>query len=120
MGETTYNTIGRPLPGRKNIVISRDTALKINGAQVVNDITSLSEYDIEGTGVVMGGAQIYKLLLPMVDTIVATEVDGEFEADTYLEPLDASVWSEQSRTHHKADAENKYDFDIVEYQRVKH
>ena len=118
MGETTFKTIGRPLPGRKNIVLSRDAELKIDGVQIVNDVSSLSEVDIQGRGVVMGGAQIYKLLLPMVSTIIATEVDAEFEADTFLDPLKKEEWEEVSRMHHPADSDNKYDFDIVEYHRV--
>ena len=118
MGETTYKTIGKPLGGRKNIVISRDPNLQIDGAMVVNDVQKLTSADIEGLGVVMGGAQIYRLMLPMVNTIMATEVDGEFVADTYLDPIDMNEWQEVKRHHHPADAQNLYDFDFVEYKRA--
>ena len=70
---------------------------------------------------IIGGAQVYgdALNTPEIDTIYATEIDASFlDADTFFPELDMSVWQEISRVHHPADAENKYDFDFVTYQRT--
>ena len=70
---------------------------------------------------IIGGAQVYgdALKMPEIDTIYATEIDASFpDADTFFPELDMTVWRETSRVHHSADAENKYDFDFVTYQRT--
>lgn len=120
MGRKTFESIGcRPLPERENIVISsRPTGVKgILTAMNLESALALSRYPT----FIIGGARVYgdALKMPEIDTIYATEVDAAFpDADTFFPELDMSVWREISRVHHPADAENKYDFDFVTYQRA--
>ena len=120
MGRKTFESIGsRPLPERENIVISsRPTGVKgILTAMNLESALALSRYPV----FIIGGAQVYgdALKMPEIDTIYATEVDAAFpDADTFFPELDMIVWRETSRVHHPADAENKYDFDFVTYQRT--
>lgn len=120
MGRKTFESIGRrPLPERENIVISsRPTGVKgVLTAMNLPSALALSRYPV----FIIGGAQVYgdALKMPEIDTIYATEVDAAFpDADTFFPELDMAVWQETSRVHHPADAENKYDFDFVTYQRT--
>ena len=120
MGRKTFESIGcRPLPERENIVISsQPTGVKgVLTAMNLPSALALSRYPV----FIIGGAQVYgdALKMPEIDTIYATEVDAAFpDADTFFPELDMSVWQEISRVHHPADAENKYDFDFVMYQRA--
>ena len=120
MGRRTFESIGcRPLPERENIVISsRPTGVKgVLTAMNLPSALALSRYPT----FIIGGAQVYgdALKTPEIDTIYATEIDASFpDADTFFPELDMTVWREISRVHHPADAENKYDFDFVTYQRA--
>ncbi len=120
MGRKTFESIGsRPLPERENIVISsRPTGVKgVLTAVNLESALVLARYKT----FIIGGAQVYgdALNTPEIDTIYATEIDASFlDADTFFPELDMSVWQEISRVHHPADAENKYDFDFVTYQRT--
>ena len=120
MGRRTFESIGcRPLPERENIVISSRPA-GVKGVLTAMNLPSalaLSRYPT----FIIGGAQVYgdALKTPEIDTIYATEIDASFpDADTFFPELDMAVWRETSRVHHPADAENKYDFDFVTYQRT--
>ena len=120
MGRKTFESIGsQPLPDRENIVISsKPTGLKkVLTAMNLRSALALSRYPT----FIIGGAQVYKDALdtPEIDTIYATEIDATFpDADTFFPEIDMTVWQEVSRVHHPADAENKYDFDFVTYQRA--
>ena len=120
MGRKTFDSIGIPLPGRQNIVISRSTMI-IEGATAV---TSLDEayraVEPDREIYIIGGGQIYEAALPTVDRVVATEVDAEFpQATVFFPALDRAIWHEVSREHHDADERNKYPFDFVVYDRAK-
>jgi len=119
MGRKTYESIGRPLPSRHNIVISRDGE-PIDGVTVV---TSLDDAYMAATTAdvyVIGGGQIYRLALDSVDQILATEVDASFPAaEIFFPVLDETVWRESSREHHDADEQNKYSFDFVTYTKQR-
>lgn len=120
MGRKTFESIGsRPLPERENIVISsRPTGIKgVLTAMNLPSALALSRYPV----FIIGGAQVYGDALKMseIDTIYATEIDASFpDADTFFPEIDMTTWQEVSRVHHPADAENKYDFDFVTYQRA--
>lgn len=118
MGHKTYDSIGRPLPGRQNIVISRQP-LEIEGATVVSSLEdAFAAVEPGKDGVVIGGGQIYALAYDVVDVIFATEVQAEFpQASVFFPKIDPSNWQEESREHHEADERNKYDFDFVTYRR---
>ncbi|HJP81696.1 MAG TPA: dihydrofolate reductase [Candidatus Saccharimonadales bacterium] len=119
MGRKTFDSIGRPLPGRQNIVISRDASLLIEGAAVATSLDAAYAMTEPGRDIfVIGGGQIYELALPTVDRIIATEVDASFdEADTFFPAFSPSEWQEVARERHTADERNKYAFDFVTYAR---
>ncbi len=118
MGRKTFESIGRPLKDRQNIVISHSD-LPIEGAQVVNNLTAA--YDLVENGrdaYVIGGGQIYNLAFETADQILATEVDAIFDQATVFFPaIDRAEWHEVSREKHAADDHNLYDYDFVTYRR---
>ena len=99
MGRKTWDSIGKPLVDRRNIVLTRDTALQLPGVEVVTsleDALSLAhERDDEPR--VIGGAEIYRLALPLATRIYLTEVDRDVEGDAFFPPLDRSAWREVER-----------------------
>jgi dihydrofolate reductase len=120
MGRNTYISIGRPLPNRRNIVISHRSEF-IRGVEVVNSLEAA--YDLVAPDMdvfIIGGGQIYNLAFDTVDRILATEVDATFKNATIFFPeIDKSVWREVGREHHNAGGGDKYSFDFVEYARIK-
>jgi len=118
MGRKTWESIGRPLPGRTNIVISRNPAFAAEGAKVV---TSLEEAlalagriaDRAGEAVVIGGAEIYRAALPQADRLYITEVHAEVEGDARLPAIDWNQWREASREYHAGEP----DYSFVCYER---
>lgn len=88
MGRKTWQSLGRPLPGRQNIVLTRDTNFAAEGATVIHDIAELEQLELADSEVmVIGGAQIYALMLPHMRGIYVSEVHGEWQADTYFPPF---------------------------------
>lgn len=88
MGRKTWQSLGRPLPGRQNIVLTRDTAFEAPGATVIHDIADLQQMELQSSEVmVIGGAQIYELMLPHMSALYVSEVQGEWQADTYFPPF---------------------------------
>ncbi|GAA5315856.1 MAG: dihydrofolate reductase [Candidatus Pelagadaptatus aseana] len=103
MGRKTYDSIGRPLPGRKNIVITRQPDWQADGVVAVNDLASAVTMAREEAGrqgvaevMVIGGAQIYAEALPMAQRIYVTRVDVELEGDAFFPPLSEADWLESS------------------------
>ena len=118
MGRKTWDSLGRPLPGRRNIVITRDTTKALVGAEGFASLLQALEAVKEAEQVfIIGGAQIYQQALPLVDRIVATEIQADIEGDAVFEPLDQAVWRETSRLPQPA--ENGLVYDLVEYHRIK-
>lgn len=118
MGRNTYASIGRPLPNRQNIVISR-TLEAIEGVTVVRNLDeAYAAVEAEKTAFVIGGGQIYALAMPTIDRIYATEVDAAFpQADIFFPAIDPASWKETAREHQVADERNLYNFDFVTYDR---
>ncbi len=116
MGRKTYETIGRPLANRENIVVSREQ-VEIEGVKVATSLEeaySLATHDIY----VMGGGQIYALAINDMDVLYVTEVQATFpEATIFFPTIDMNIWQEASREHHEADERNKYAFDFVTYKK---
>jgi len=119
MGRKTFESIGRTLPGRQNIIISRDMNTIVDGAAVASGLeTAYSMVEPHREVFVIGGGQIYQLAMDSVDKIIATEVDARFDqADVFFPKIDTKVWHEKSREHHTADDKNRYDYDFVTYVR---
>ena len=118
MGRKTWDSLGRPLPGRRNIVITRDAAKAVVGAECFTSLSQSLEAVKDAEHVfVIGGAQIYQQSLPLAHRIVATEIQADIEGDAVFEPLDQAVWVETSRMPQPA--ENGLAYDLVEYHRFK-
>lgn len=85
MGRKTWESLGRPLPGRQNIVLTRSANYQAEGALVIHDLAELNNIELVHPEVmVIGGAQIYELMLPLMQGIYVSEVAGEWEADTWF------------------------------------
>jgi len=116
MGRKTWDSLGRPLPGRRNIVISRDASKVANGAEFVSILDeALNRLAPNEDAYIIGGAQIYQQALPLVDHVVATEVQAIVEGDAFFATLDPTLWKEVSRVSQPP--ENGLAYDIVQYDR---
>jgi len=124
MGRKTYDSIGRPLPKRLNIVVSRQLDLMIEGCVVVPTlhaaIAMASHVEHQPEGVtpevfVIGGAQIYEAALPLAQRLVLTEVKRTFEADAFFPEWYKADWTEVSREANR-DAVSGLDYDFVDYR----
>lgn len=124
MGRATFDSIGKPLPGRDNIVVSRDVNLKIEGAAVVATPTAAldlariraDEKNLDEI-IVMGGGQIYTQLLPQADRLYLTKVLADVEGDAYFPALDAKEWKQVSSEAVAASGDNPYAFCYVTLER---
>ncbi|WP_234735239.1 dihydrofolate reductase [Tellurirhabdus bombi] len=125
MGRKTFEALGKPLPNRTNIVITRNTGFQAAGCIVVDSLEKAVE-EGQKTGAeeifVIGGAEIYRQALPIADLLYLTDVKGTFEGDTYFPEYDAirsetSVWKERSRVPHTADERHAVAFDFVIWER---
>lgn len=120
MGRKTYESIGRPLPNRSNIIISRNPDFKAEGCTVVKDIAAAvdcaQKQDSEEIFII-GGAEVYKQLLPEIDRIYLTIVHEDFEGDAYFPELDMSEWHESERVRHEADEINEFACSFIVLER---
>ncbi len=125
MGRKTYESIGKPLPERCNIVLSRQQGLEWDGVSVVHTLaqaralaTDYSMRNGKREYFVIGGAEIYALALPKADCLYLTRVQTEISGDTWFPELDHSEWRELSRQDFCQDAENDWDFSILKLARI--
>lgn len=119
MGRKTWESIGRPLPGRTNIVVTRNGSYAAEGAKVVNSLeeaVSLAESIalIDGTdeAFVIGGAELYRQAMDHAQTMYLTRVHAEVDGDAYLDSFHEQDWDEVSREDHPAEGPNPYDYSI--------
>ncbi|MEM9388952.1 MAG: dihydrofolate reductase, partial [Bacteroidota bacterium] len=121
MGRKNYESIPakyRPLPNRKNIVITRQPDYKAEGAFVVNSLEeAIASADNENPDeiFIIGGGQIYEMGLKVADIMYITEIHHEFDGDAYFPEYDKSVWKEEERVPHTRDERHAYPFDFVTY-----
>lgn len=116
MGRKTWESLGRPLPGRPNLVVSRNPHYAADGAQVFDTLDAALKACGDHQHVcVIGGEQLFRLALPSAQEIVATEVHADIDGDTWFPPLDPSHWQEAQRQPQPA--ENGLDYDFVLYRR---
>ena len=120
MGRRTYESIGKPLPGRKNIVVTHNRAFEAPGCIVV---ASLEEAWKAADGAdevcVIGGTTLFAETLPGADVIHLTEVEAEVEGDTWFPPFDRGEWQEKEIARHPADERHAYPFRILELTRKR-
>jgi dihydrofolate reductase len=124
MGRKTFVSIGKPLPGRTNIVVSRDPGFNPDGVIVVRDLEQalrVARDDAERRGVgeiaAIGGTDIFTQLLPLADRLEITHVHVRPEGDTYFPPIDATQWHPVARSDHPAGPQDEAGFSFVTYAR---
>jgi len=109
MGRKTFDSVGKPLPNRRNIIITRRTGLEIPGAEVVNTLDeALSLCDDNEEVFIVGGAEIYKMAMDVTDKIYLTVVKGTFDADTYFPAIDPDKWMETDQISFEPDEKNPW------------
>jgi dihydrofolate reductase len=119
MGRKTYDSIRRALPGRRNIVISRDASLVIEDVEIANSLKAALEMTADADEVfVIGGQQIYQAALPLADRIELTLIDRDFEGDVLFPEIDSATWKESQRESHE-DPETGLKYDFVRLDRIK-
>ena len=119
MGRRTYESIGRPLPNRTNIVVTRQMDWQADGCETAHSVPEALERaaQLDEEVFVIGGAEIYQQALPAADTIYLTEVHHEFEGDVLFPELNHAVWREESRQRHEPDDKHAYPFSFVTLKR---
>lgn len=117
MGRKTYESIGRPLPKRTNVVITRGD-MQIEGCQMAHSLEeAFAMFDSAEDVFVIGGAQIYEQALPLADRILLTIVHRDYEGDTAFPAIDESQWEECSRERFERGEQFEYPFSFVELRR---
>jgi dihydrofolate reductase len=120
MGRKTYESIGKPLPGRENIVITRDENYEPEGCTVMNSIEDLLAYTAVNRSeevFVIGGAEIFKEILPHADKLYLTMIHHQFEGDTFFPVFDIDKWELETRENGLKDEKNPYDYEFLIYKR---
>jgi len=111
MGRKTYDSVGKPLPNRRNIVITRKNGLEIPGVEVVHTLEeALALCDEHEEVFIGGGAEIYKMAMSMTDKIYLTVVKGIFDADTFFPEIDPNNWEETESISFEADEKNAFGY----------
>lgn len=126
MGRKTYDSIGKPLPGRTSIIVTRNKDYKPANANFINPecwvVNSLEEAVnaakamSESEAFIIGGAEIINESIGLADKIYLTEIKKDFEGDVFLKSIDRSFWNEVKRVENCADEKNPYNYDFVELE----
>lgn len=118
MGRKTWESIGRPLPGRTSIVVTRNPSYVAAGATVVSSLAAALESARGDTEVfVIGGAEVYRDALPQADRIYVTELQADYEGDVHFPPLIPAQWRAGKRERHAAE-DDKPAWDLLVYDRI--
>ena len=118
MGRRTFDSIGKPLPGRRSLVLTRDRGFSAAGIETVHDWDAALAAAGADTLMVVGGAEIYALALPHADRIHLTEVDAAPEGDTFFPDFDRSPFHETFREPHAAGPRDAHAFTFVDLERI--
>jgi dihydrofolate reductase len=119
MGRKTFESIGKALPGRKNIVLTRDSGYKAPGCVMAESMEAA--FAVAGQVeeiMVIGGATVFELVLPQAQKIHLTHIDAEFEGDTWFPEIDADAWTVRGKTVHAADDRNPYSYTFSTLDRL--
>jgi dihydrofolate reductase len=115
MGRLTWASLGKPLPGRENIVVSRQPAFEAPGASVASSVeAAVALCAGEPVAFVIGGAEIYAAALPLADGLVLTEIDKDYEGDTRFPDWDRKAWRETQKEAHTAADGVRFNFVLYE------
>jgi dihydrofolate reductase len=120
MGRKTYESIGRLLPGRTSIVVSRNVDFRPSGVEVARNLTdAIRLASASDEAFVVGGGQVYAESLPLADRLYITAVDADVEGDTFFPPFDASAWRLVEESFQPADEKNLYASRFLVYNRAR-
>lgn len=122
MGRKTFDSIleatgGKPLPNRRNVVLTRDQAFRHPGVEVLHDVRELTT--LGGDVYVIGGGQVYAAAIDSADVLYMTEVHAQVDGDARFPAIDPAIWREVLREAHPADERNEYAFDFVTYEKIR-
>ncbi len=119
MGRKTHESIGRPLPGRENIIITRDKHYRAEGCTVLHSLEAVFEHcrDVDEV-MITGGSEIYKHALEKATRLYLTEVHAEIEGDTFFPEFNRNEWQETGRETFKADEKNEFDYSFVVLDKI--
>ena len=119
MGRRTWDSIGWPLPGRRNLVLTRDPAFQPVGAEVAPSVeTAIDMADDADELMVIGGGQVYELFLDRASRVYLTHVATEIDGDAFFPSLDADEWTLSSTDVHRADDRHAFDYEFRVYDRL--
>lgn len=116
MGRKTFDSIGRPLPNRRNIVITRNPEWRHDGVDVVTSVAAAIAAAGDGDAFIIGGAQIFAEALPLTQRLIVTEINKSFDCDTFFPAINPALWQETARDGYHADSHD-CGYAIVTYQR---
>ncbi len=118
MGRKTFDSIGRALPGRRNIIITRNPDFSAEGCEIVNDIDgALDRCSDQDELMLIGGASLYEQILTRVNNMYITQVHHSFEGDTWFPEFDLAEWKIESQQDYSDEGNNKYAYSFVKYVR---
>lgn len=120
MGRRTFESLGRVLPNRKHIILCNDKQLNIDdeNVEILPDISMLDKYkDSPEENFIIGGATIYRLLMPMADKMYVTHIDKEFDGDVYFPQIDEREWKVVDEEEGPDDGKNSFKYKYVTYER---
>jgi dihydrofolate reductase len=120
IGRRTWEEVGKPLPGRTMVVVTRSRRFALEGVQVVRSVEQAIELAVEDDEpFIGGGSQIYRIALAqdLVDRIYLTRIDADVEGDTFFPEFDLDEWEIVSEEHHEADEKNEFDYSFLVYER---
>ena len=119
MGRKTFESVGKPLPGRTNIIISRQNDLKEANCIVVHSLDEAIKYIVEDNEpFICGGAEIYKQAFDIADKMYLTRIHEEFDGDTFFPEINMNVWAEKGREDFEPDDKNKYAYSFCVFKRI--
>ena len=120
MGRKTFESLGRVLPNRKHVILCNDKQLNIDdeNVEILPDISMLDKYkDSPEENFIIGGATIYRLLMPMADKMYVTHIDKEFDGDVYFPQIDEKEWKVVDEEEGPDDGKNTFKYKYVTYER---
>jgi len=117
MGRKTFDSIGRPLPKRRNIVVTRNSGWSHEGVEVAGSLAEAIAVAGDGPSSIIGGAQIFNEALPLADRMIVTHIDAVYRCDTFFPEIDPAVWTVTAREEHRS--ADGIAFAFVTYERNK-
>lgn len=119
MGRKTFDSIGKPLPGRTSIVVTRNRELQIAGCTMTHSLDEAIASCVNNDEIfIVGGAELYALALPLTDTLYATEIQQDVTGDAHFPQIDRAQWREMSREKRTQETPQVLEYHFVTYQRI--